>query len=95
MSAEAWSAQLDLFERDLDSPCPEPWTPDPALGPLPVQLVDRARSIAARQLMRTEQLRSEMTEVRTELSAVHAQLDAARLIPGRRTDAAAYIECDG
>lgn len=85
---DAWSAQLDRFERDLDAPAPGPWTPCPSLGPLPPQLLERARDIAARQLSRTAQLRG-------ELGAVRAQLDAARLIPGTRTGAAAYVERDG
>lgn len=91
----SWDAQLDLFERDLDSADGAGWTPDPTLGPLPPHLVERARSIAARQLLRTAQLRAEMAAVRDELGAVQAQLDAARLIPGRRADAAAYVDCDG
>ena len=88
MTLDAWNAQLDLFERDLDAPGSTPWTPDPALGPLPPQLLDRARDIAARQLARTAQLRG-------ELASVRAQLDAARLIPGARADMAAYVERDG
>jgi hypothetical protein len=90
MTADAWVAQLDRFERDLDSPRPGagPWMPDPTLGPLPEHLLDRARSIAARQLARTAELRG-------ELASVRAQLDAARLIPGPRTDMAAYVERDG
>ncbi|CAI9389179.1 hypothetical protein [Microbacterium sp. T2.11-28] len=88
MSASDWSAELDRFERDLESPEPGPWAPCPSLGPLPPHLVERARSIAARQLARTAHLRG-------ELAAVRAQLDAARLIPGTRTDDAAYVERDG
>ncbi len=88
MNTDAWTAQLDRFERDLECPDATPWHPDPALGPLPAHLLDRARSIAARQLERTAQLRG-------ELASTRAQLDAARLIPGRRTDAAAYVERDG
>lgn len=88
MTFDAWNAQLDLFERDLDSPGTTPWAPDPGLGPLPAQLLERARDIAARQLARTAQLRG-------ELASVRAQLDAARLIPGPRADVAAYVERDG
>lgn|GEM_PF-1651343 len=95
MTAEAWAAQLDLFERDLESPTPTAWTPDPGLGPLPAHLVERARSIAARQLLRTAQLRSELSAMRDELAMVRAQSDAARLIPGRRDDTAAYLDRAG
>lgn len=85
---EAWTAELDRFEQDLDAPAPGPWSPCPSLGPLPPQLLERARDIAARQLSRTAQLRG-------ELASLRAQRDAARLIPGTRVDAAVYVERDG
>ena len=91
----AWDAQLDLFERDLESADGTMWAPDPTLGPLPPHLVERAREIAARQLQRTAQLRADMAAVHDELGTVQSQLDAARLIPGRRPDTAAYVDCDG
>jgi len=95
VTAEAWAEQLDLFERDLESPTPAVWTPRPGLGPLPAHLVERARSIAARQLLRTAQLRNELSAVRDELTLVHAQADAARLIPGRRDGMSAYVDRAG
>lgn len=88
MNTDAWSAQLDRFERDLECPDLSPWRPDPTLGPLPASLLERARSIAARQLERTALLHG-------ELAAARVHLDAARLIPARRTEDPVYVELDG
>ena len=81
----AWDAQLDLFERDLESADGTMWAPDPTLGPLPPHLVERAREIAARQLQRTAQLRADM-------AAVHDELGTLTHFVGVQADVTARVE---
>lgn len=88
MSATAWVALLDGFERELDEPAGglSPWTP-PAT-PLPAELADRARRVLERQ-------HEQMTRTRSELDETRDHLEALRRVPAARTDAPAYLDMNG
>lgn len=89
-TVDPWLVLLERFERDLDVPAEAIglWDPVELTTPLPVHLFDRARQIIARQEQR-------MAQVRAELAATRAHLDAVGLVLPPRGDTAAYVDRDG
>ncbi|MCR2813974.1 hypothetical protein NQ166_10470 [Microbacterium sp. zg.Y1090] len=89
-SDASWLELLERFERDLDADAHDaaPWDPILKATPLPADLVARANRLVARQQER-------MAQLRTELAATRAHLDAIGMVPPLREDAAAYVDRDG
>ena len=68
------------LDRVFDQVARDPWTPPTNLGPLPAHLVDRARTLLARQLSVSQQLASAARNSRKHDRAL-AQLHAHRSSP--------------
>jgi len=69
----AWNAALDELERYADGPgLGLDWVPPTDLGPLPVELLPRARRIAAAQDRAIRRLTDERRTVGAHLEAVGA-----------------------
>ena len=68
------------LDRVFDQVTRDPWTPPTNLGPLPAHLVDRARTLLARQLSVSQQLASAARNSRKHDRAL-AQLHATASSP--------------
>ncbi|MEV7618576.1 hypothetical protein AB0N59_00395 [Microbacterium sp. NPDC089321] len=88
MSATAWAALLDRFERELDDaePLDEPW--HPPTGSMPEELADRARALLLRQQER-------IADIRGQQDAIAHQLVALRRVPDAGAGASAYLDVVG
>ncbi len=89
---DAWCAALDELEVDLraaeqtlvldriaETPRP-PWTPPSGLGPMPADLIERARALHARQLEVSRRLAEGVALSRSQLQAtrrVHQRAESA------------------
>lgn len=79
----AWAAALDALEgelewaRDLDRPGASAWSAPAGLGPIPAELLDRAKAIQASQRELTERLLHSHGETARHLAAVRT-VPAAR-----------------
>jgi len=72
---ERWSALLDELERDVANAGARegtPWRPPTNLGPLPAELVERARELAAAQQDALVALHEEQHSTRRHLTALRA-----------------------
>ncbi|PJJ73294.1 hypothetical protein CLV46_2880 [Diaminobutyricimonas aerilata] len=73
--APGWAEVLDLLEadaRDELSAEAADWHPPADLGPLPPELIDRARAVLALQRARAADLAGRRSSVAAELAAVRA-----------------------
>ncbi len=83
----AWNAALDELERYADAPAlGVAWQPPAGLGPMPAELLPRARRIAAAQQRAVRRLTDERRRVMAHLEAV----DTAAPAPVR----AIYLDLD-
>lgn len=87
MSASAWEALLDRFERDLDAAEPHALAWAAPADPLPADLADRARALLARQHARVRMLAAELDDARRHL-------DALERVPANEV-APAYLDVRG
>jgi hypothetical protein len=76
----AWESYLDALEEELEGATPsEAFVAPPDLGPLPADLLDRARALQDRLAANEAELLAAMVTVRQELAllpappAAHAQ----------------------
>lgn len=86
----AWTRLLDTFEAALDDPdgeaAPPPFDPPP--GPPPVELVDRAHAVLARQRASIDGLLAARENIARELAAI-------RRIPSTEPVAPVYLDVEG
>ena len=89
---ERWTALLDELERDVRNAGARdgaPWHPPAGLGPLPVELISRARELAAAQ----EQA---MTKLHEEQNSTRRHLGALRALPQHRDETGPlYLDASG
>ncbi|GAA2900238.1 hypothetical protein [Microbacterium esteraromaticum] len=88
MSATAWAALLDRFERELDDGelLDEPW--HPPTTPMPEEVADRARALLLRQQER-------IADIRGQQDAIAHQLVTLRRVPDAGAGASAYLDVVG
>jgi hypothetical protein len=99
---KAWTAALDELELDVaaveaqltgehaarEHPLTDPWRPPAGLGPLPLELRQRADAILARQLAATEALARGMVVNRQQAALLERVQTAQRPVPRP-----AYVDC--
>jgi hypothetical protein len=89
---ERWTALLEELEHDLGDPdagAGSPWRPPADLGPIPVEMLGRARKLAAAQ-------QDTMAALEEEKDSTRRHLTALRALPQQRNETAPrYLDAAG
>jgi hypothetical protein len=90
-TVERWTALLDELERDVLSAtgADAEWRPPTGLGPIPAELVGRARKLATAQ-------QEVMAALEEEKDSTRRHLAALRALPQQRNETAPlYLDASG